>query len=633
MQELEARIASTNDPKTKIDLLNSLAVELAQASSKNLPRAVALSEVALELSQEGTFAQVPYSEGMATSLRNLGEFYLLLSHYDLALSFLQRAQYLLRITSDARTSATIYSALGITYSALGENISSLEFYQKALAAYRELEDTHELVNVLVKISRVYEGLNEPAKALGYLNEGLELARSNNMNIELASVMERLAHTYYLQENYPLAYDYGIKSLTINREEANIKGEIAARSVVGDIYLARGEALKAEEYFVSVIDLTRTTNYPEMAIHALLKLGDLYRGQGDLNKALESILQAKDLAEENENQKILADSYLSLSQVYRQLADYEKALLYYEQFSTTREAIYNHQIKDYQKNQEILFQVENSRKEAEIYHLKNVILRDEVRQRKEMETALTKSNMELQSQIESHEHLIEDLNSFSYMVAHDLKTPLTNIALSVGILRNTLQQAGNPAGLETVERVYHMVDKMNRIINELLVLASVRKEEIITQPLDMAKIINEVEIRLERLILEYNAQIIKPNQWPAVLGHAPWIEEIWENYLSNAIYYGGKPPRIELGAGPPVGGMIRFWVKDNGSGLGSDTTPLLFTAFAKTSSTRLSGHGLGLSIVKRIVEKLGGKVGVESSGLPGEGCTFYFTLPAPPKDGD
>jgi signal transduction histidine kinase len=74
-------------------------------------------------------------------------------------------------------------------------------------------------------------------------------------------------------------------------------------------------------------------------------------------------------------------------------------------------------------------------------------------------------------------------------------------------------------------------------------------------------------------------------------------------------------------------MIRFWVHDNGKGLSKQEQIRLFAPFERLSQVHVKGHGLGLSIVRRIVEKLGGTVGVESDGVPGHGCTFFFTLPA------
>jgi signal transduction histidine kinase len=139
-----------------------------------------------------------------------------------------------------------------------------------------------------------------------------------------------------------------------------------------------------------------------------------------------------------------------------------------------------------------------------------------------------------------------------------------------------------------------------------------------------------------MIQEYQAEISLPAKWPLALGHAPWVEEVWANYLSNALKYGGRPPRLELGAEllPNVASsditsrLACFWVRDNGRGLTSSEQARLFTPFERLSQAQIGGHGLGLSIVKRIVEKLGGTVGVASE--TGQGSTFFFTLPASAK---
>jgi len=113
-----------------------------------------------------------------------------------------------------------------------------------------------------------------------------------------------------------------------------------------------------------------------------------------------------------------------------------------------------------------------------------------------------------------------------------------------------------------------------------------------------------------------------------LGHGPWVEEVWTNYLSNALKYGATPPaapRIELGAALQSDGMVQWWVRDHGPGLAPEAQTRLFTPFTRLDQVRMRGYGLGLSITRRIVEKLGGQVGLTSD--MGEGSTFYFTLPA------
>jgi signal transduction histidine kinase len=170
-------------------------------------------------------------------------------------------------------------------------------------------------------------------------------------------------------------------------------------------------------------------------------------------------------------------------------------------------------------------------------------------------------------------------------------------------------------------------KVNNIIDELLLLASVRTEEVVLEPLeDMADIVAEVQSRLAYMIEEYQADLVLPSNWPAALGYGPWIEEVWTNYLSNAIKYGGRPPRVELGATVQQDRMVRFWVRDNGAGLTPQDQEKLFAPFARLNLGRIEGHGLGLSIVQRILEKLGGRVGVESQGISGQGTIFSFYLP-------
>jgi two-component system sensor histidine kinase/response regulator len=145
------------------------------------------------------------------------------------------------------------------------------------------------------------------------------------------------------------------------------------------------------------------------------------------------------------------------------------------------------------------------------------------------------------------------------------------------------------------------------------------------PLDMAKVVDEACQRLVYMVEEYQAELVLPleHAWPVSVGYGPWVEEVWVNYLSNALKYGGRPPRVELGATVQEDGIVRFWVHDNGPGLTPGEQGRLFTPFTQLDQARAKGHGLGLSIVRRIVEKMGGEVGVESE--VGQGSTFFFTL--------
>ena len=109
------------------------------------------------------------------------------------------------------------------------------------------------------------------------------------------------------------------------------------------------------------------------------------------------------------------------------------------------------------------------------------------------------------------------------------------------------------------------------------------------PLDMADIVAEALERLAPMIEEYRAEIILPDAWPAALGYGPWVVEVWANYVSNAVKYGGTPPRVELGATAQTDGTVRFWVRDNGLGLSPEEQGRLFTPFTRLHQDRGQGQ--------------------------------------------
>ncbi len=220
----------------------------------------------------------------------------------------------------------------------------------------------------------------------------------------------------------------------------------------------------------------------------------------------------------------------------------------------------------------------------------------------------------------------ELDAFAHTVAHDLKTPLTALQGFSALLEKRFPRMSEDKIRQNLRIMGQNARTMGSIIDELLLLASVRgMEGVELQPLDMPSLVAEARQRLDHLIEKYEPEIVLPETWPAAAGYGPWIEEVWVNYLSNALKYGGRPPRIEFEAQLQRDGQVCFWVRDNGQGVTPEAQARLFTPFERLHQVHAKGHGLGLSIVKRIVEKLGGRVGVESE--VGVGSKFFFTLPS------
>lgn len=218
---------------------------------------------------------------------------------------------------------------------------------------------------------------------------------------------------------------------------------------------------------------------------------------------------------------------------------------------------------------------------------------------------------------------EELDAFAHTVAHDLKDPLHNIAGFADILLENGDLFSEEERQESLETIRQTAHRMATIIDELLLLAEVRKGEVQLKKVDMASVVDAALERLRRMVEKHDAELHMPDDWPDVVGYPGWIEEVWVNYLSNGLKYGGRPPQLELGFNAD-GDSVRFWVRDNGAGIPPDEQEQLFTLFTRLAQVRVEGHGLGLSVVRRIVDRLDGEVGVKSE--VGNGSIFYFTLP-------
>ncbi|MBE9503599.1 MAG: PAS domain S-box protein [Proteobacteria bacterium] len=219
---------------------------------------------------------------------------------------------------------------------------------------------------------------------------------------------------------------------------------------------------------------------------------------------------------------------------------------------------------------------------------------------------------------------DDLDSFAHTLAHELKGSLSVITGFSEALMEMGESFSEEEKNDYLNRIMNNGYKANDIINELLRFADMRREEVELNPLKMSEIVKEGLKQLHDQIEKSGAKIALPTSYPDVMGYGPWIEEVWVNYISNALKYGGPSPRIELGSTVIDDNFIKFWVKDSGKGLTAQQQSQLFVAHKRLNHPQIEGSGLGLSIVKRITEKLGGQVGVESK--VGKGSIFSFTLP-------
>ncbi len=252
--------------------------------------------------------------------------------------------------------------------------------------------------------------------------------------------------------------------------------------------------------------------------------------------------------------------------------------------------------------------------------------------------LAATNLELKQKSEENE-------MFVYSVSHDLRSPLVNLqgfsrelTAASGELRQIFDAEEMPAacrtrGLDVLsndvkQAVYFIetaVTRLASIIDALLRLSRAGRIEYRTEPLDLKAIIQRVLEAMRGTTNERNAKVTVDDLPPA-FGDATAVEQIFANLIGNALNYldPTRPGRVKIGALPPRDGLQTYFVEDNGLGIPEAYHAKVFVVFQRLHGKAAPGEGIGLALVRRMVERHGGKIWVES--IEGAGSTFFVALP-------
>lgn len=257
---------------------------------------------------------------------------------------------------------------------------------------------------------------------------------------------------------------------------------------------------------------------------------------------------------------------------------------------------------------------------------------EAREREEKRNAqqeLMRLNAELEERVAKRTaELLEAnqaLEAFSYSVSHDLRAPLRSIIGFANIIQTEHQDSLSADALELFGYIEKSSKRMSDIIDDLFTLARFGKEKLTLVSIDMQAMVNDVWDNL-LFSTPHKAKITFDKQLPHIVADKSMIEQVLVNLLTNAIKYSSKKQQPQINVGyTQTEKDITFYVRDNGAGFDMAGYPRLFGAFQRLHGAKdFEGIGLGLLLVKRIVEKHGGSVKAE--GRVDEGAVFYFTLP-------
>ncbi|HLF46078.1 MAG TPA: PAS domain S-box protein [Chitinophagaceae bacterium] len=248
---------------------------------------------------------------------------------------------------------------------------------------------------------------------------------------------------------------------------------------------------------------------------------------------------------------------------------------------------------------------------------------DITERKKAEDEIAQMNKSLEKRAAELQASNTELERFAYVASHDLQEPLRMVSSFMGLLQKKYDDKFDDTGRSYIRFAVDGAERMKKLILDLLLFSRVDSLKELMQPVDCNELLAEVQQDLMGTITESKASI-RVTSLPVVNGYKTQLQQVFQNLVNNAIKYRNeKPPLIEIGCLENETHW-RFCVKDNGIGIDPKYFEKIFIIFQRLhNKDAFSGTGIGLTIARKIVERHGGKIWVESK--PGKGSSFYFTV--------
>lgn len=216
----------------------------------------------------------------------------------------------------------------------------------------------------------------------------------------------------------------------------------------------------------------------------------------------------------------------------------------------------------------------------------------------------------------------EMEQFVYTVSHDLKSPLVTLQGFSSHLQRDAREGRTDHFEDYIRRIHGATDRMKQLIDDLLDLSRVGRVVGETRPVRLTDLVEESRDRLDKQLAEQGITVHIQKDMPTIMGDEARLSQVFDNLLTNAIKYGcdAAEPRIDIGA-KVIRERVRAFVRDNGQGIAPEYHDKIFGLFQRLDTDKTKGTGVGLSIVRRIVDVHGGRIWVESD--PGGGAVFWI----------
>lgn len=650
--QLRSELEETAMDSSRVNLLNEISYNFRRIHPDSMiPYATQAFELAVRLD---------YIKGQSIAQKNIGiakfksgaPVMVTIKHYE-------RAIQLSELIGDHATEAACLNNIALLKYSSNQLSDALGYYFKALDVY----DKHLFVNDYVKgliignIGVTFHLIGDTDNELKYIQEVIDYAQRYELPKLLSIYSDNLASTYVQLGRYQEAVTQCQKSMAIQKEQGDEQSYLQSLIAMSEAQLGLDNAEEAVQYAQESASIAESKNYLLIQAEALTALANAYKKKGLSDMAIVTGERAFGLLSESNRLAHGADIALLLSGIYKEQANLEKALYFLEWYQSANEkrsiekekflsASLNQKLKSEIKQREIENLNQNNilRQRAinvlsvfllllalmlyGVYKLyrkskqSSLLLMQQNQALEKVEINSLHKNKELQKYIESN----IQLEQFSHIASHDLKTPLRTISSFTGLLKKKAIAKLSQSEVSYLVYIEKAVKQMDHLVNDLLIFSKVNSQKIDFRKFSLVDLLVDIIESLEEAISESGASISILELPDSIVADRSKLHRVLQNLIANAIKFVdlNEQPVITI-AGSMSSTHYIITIADQGIGISEEFLQQIFEPYKQLhTKKKYDGTGLGLSICKKIIEQHKGTMSVDST--LGEGSVFTIQIP-------
>lgn len=587
-------------------------------------------------------------------LAQVGYCLIRLTKYDQALDVFKKVQQIPDEGFKFISVDQIYTDLATIYKGKGDYQKAYQYYFKVLRIQESKKDSMDIAKTLYGIGSLMYYQENYTEALSYYKRSQEICELLDNPRGIYSSLGGIASVYIAQKQYDKALEYNIRSLELARQ-LNVKSAIGyGLQNIGSCYNGLQQHNKAKDYIEQAIQIKKSIGDDWGLIGCYLTLGESHFMLGNYNDAISIFDKAMVIAEKSDSKPRILNLYSSYATVYEKAGNLKSANEYLRKYINLKDTLINESSMREMGNTKSDYEVQKREDEIALLTSQKALLEQEKKikslyyylmgaslvfmltltliwfsrfsMQKRLVGLLEEKNDQIHIQNKQLESSNEDLQQFAYVASHDLKEPLRMISSYTTLLKKRYHHLFDDQAEEFMYYVVDAVDRMQTLLDDLLAYSRVETRGGNQQWMESTDAVAIVAANLRMAIAEKNVKLtIHYDQLPKILADRSQMVQLFQNLVSNAIkFVDTDAPLVEIGCVEKKGEKA-FFVKDNGIGIDEKFKEKIFEMFHRLHTREeFEGTGIGLATCKRIVDRHGGMLWVESE--KGKGSTFFFTFP-------